>query len=1623
MPNPYTSAIRITKELEEKAKEIKVKKEQCDSLEADIQKRLLELKKIGADIANVYAKFNQGKVLYDNKSYIECIPIYKEVLNSLKSVELAHLNNYDTDLNKMFDISKYFNIDLARYQAEYKSLLNAVSENFVESFKKIEALKSQCLQIIEENELKIVQDIIAKLDIFDTTEKGIFESRSDEILGLISKKETILAAEKLKKLDIDFREQSGEKYRALLLEISSLKKSIEFTKLTFDAAKTSQIEKEVESEYKKGNIEKAIVKLKDLRTLLKNQISEFFENILAITGTSIEEAKFIGVENAEELSSEINKIKNDFYEGAYFNSLVAIKRVMSQIEKMKFQRLYDEISKVKDILSKAKEDNIDITDSLNSLESAKGKLKDKNYMGTYDDIKNASQQIEKIINLRDKLIKELVETKDLFPKISTEGISLNIYEKELDSISNLIKSDPVKAEAQLTEFKNRLRRDLEDYALNLKSNLDETISVSKMYEIDLKNYAIELLDQLFENSDFIAYISSTKKIEALLIENIEKVINSKISETEKKIAKESQETALILTDSLAKIKELLNNHSYKEIYTIFKEIENELWNVKVKEYIDKLKSIESVVEQLSNDNFDVSQLKTQITIFKIELGQKNDNNIRQAYSDLKNILDKLMRDIIDQILAYSNTILIVLNKLGIDKDRTPLPQKISEIKDERKNANTEESLKKSLILRKQASEILENSESLFIDILYLKRRTRDIKTPDTGTLNIDFEIEKIKKEYSEFNFDGCKKQIEDISEKIDNVLSSLDIDSITKKIEDLYKISQTVGFGSGFENDVVVFKRLINEKKFKDAKTLAEKIFKENEQQIETFFSQSFLKIDQLIETLKNRYLRIPLSENILEDSKKYFLNREYSKSLETLKAYENKINNIKYVYDILEPDIKLIEQKIREARNLGLVVEGIEKEYENIKAQISAGIYTEAINKVKAILSSITALLNEAIDSILNTVREEINNAKARNVDIPIVEGLLANAEWNLKKGNDYESLKKGFEALDELGKTDLQGKMAKKTFLKVKNEIRQYSNLMGKGIIEQQNEIERLMHTEKYTECIDRSLKLLDLIQNTIFLISNIQKSLDRSKTLIAEARDLNIYVNDIMNTISEAKTSFLSFNYENSLILINRATDMLEKKISEYLFSKENEYQKLLKTYKKFANFEKIEDEVKGLEKINKEDTLAFNKKREELINIIKEDLEKLVAEKIASLENYILSEKKYEMFYPDLIDKVNSLKSNEKNLEYEYILFFLEESMKEFERKFYEYIFSFMNSTKAEIEKYKLFGIDLSDILIKVSELLIILEDTDFVKIMEETKNISSSLEARIREEIEKRMKSEFADLEFINTKNAKQLRELINAAFQGKDYIQVLKYLIDVESVINSYESLLKAAREKFEILKQKFMKIKIENKETYVFLNRANEIALLINNDPELAIERISELSEEIDRFIEAHNNIISINMEAISIIENILHAKLEITNNSPDDTLNIQIKISGMLYQSDAINIKSIKGKDKKEMESDFSIAKKSGELQFIISFTNLDKSYTSEINVPFNLEIDPGYTIKKATGNERCSYCKGKIFSGLDYAECETGDAVYHVQCAKRAGKCIICHREFNFDKIILPKISVTT
>lgn len=72
-------------------------------------------------------------------------------------------------------------------------------------------------------------------------------------------------------------------------------------------------------------------------------------------------------------------------------------------------------------------------------------------------------------------------------------------------------------------------------------------------------------------------------------------------------------------------------------------------------------------------------------------------------------------------------------------------------------------------------------------------------------------------------------------------------------------------------------------------------------------------------------------------------------------------------------------------------------------------------------------------------------------------------------------------------------------------------------------------------------------------------------------------------------------------------------------------------------------------------------------------------------------------------------------------------------------------------------------------------------------------------------------------------------------------------------------------------------------------------------------------------------------------------------------------------------------------------------------------NKDMVCEIQVDV---IESDFKIIKATGEEKCSVCKGDIKEGLDVIVCDCG-TTYHKLCGERKGECPECGLEFTFDE----------
>jgi len=137
---------------------------------------------------------------------------------------------------------------------------------------------------------------------------------------------------------------------------------------------------------------------------------------------------------------------------------------------------------------------------------------------------------------------------------------------------------------------------------------------------------------------------------------------------------------------------------------------------------------------------------------------------------------------------------------------------------------------------------------------------------------------------------------------------------------------------------------------------------------------------------------------------------------------------------------------------------------------------------------------------------------------------------------------------------------------------------------------------------------------------------------------------------------------------------------------------------------------------------------------------------------------------------------------------------------------------------------------------------------------------------------------------------------------------------------------------------------------------------------------------------------------------------KMEIVLKNPDKyaAKNITLEIHGALSYN--AKIPEIAG----ESEAPIQV---SSEVRDPNSIINIDivyegpggnittKSYQFDINIK-------GYDLTKAEGTEKCALCRGKIFKDTDMVTCAKCGATYHLQCAKRVGRCRICGTVFLLD-----------
>jgi len=260
------------------------------------------------------------------------------------------------------------------------------------------------------------------------------------------------------------------------------------------------------------------------------------------------------------------------------------------------------------------------------------------------------------------------------------------------------------------------------------------------------------------------------------------------------------------------------------------------------------------------------------------------------------------------------------------------------------------------------------------------------------------------------------------------------------------------------------------------------------------------------------------------------------------------------------------------------------------------------------------------------------------------------------------------------------------------------------------------------------------------------------------------------------------------------------------------------------------------------------------------------------------------------------------------------------------------------------------------------------------------------------------------------KNAEEYEKKILENMEKGKYDEAIKIYEDAIKYVSEYRNRVTEFNKKAMELKE-LIKSAISlglNMEPYI--KRLKE-ALSSPEDLSEGIEAMKNIENEIWKEIEKLKPKLVVAIDSTQRVNDKYLAKIRVRNEGNTDARNVVLTLTGSLKSESDITIMKI-AKDSEEIVESFLVEGEGDKINGKIRYERFDgKKYEEEFEIEYKVS-KKGFHIEKNKEKVKCTLCRGTILPGMDIVICDTCGAIYHVPCAKRAGKCLKCGTPFNFE-----------
>ncbi len=1592
MPTPYLSRLKLEKELEKKAKTLRVKKENCERLFSEIEDKMGLIKDY-ENVENFEKRVKEAKKFYEVKDFDAALEklenLKKEIDGRVEDIFMKEKEKIEKAMDMLEDV------DLTKIKVDIKEAEDKIKEDSKGSFDILTSIKKkigdEINDVVSKKKTELVENI-SKIDEFKWIKDRV--KKVEELKG-------IDALIEIQKIENEAKNKIKEKIENYLNESKNI---IEIAASAhFNLPHDKSIEGRIWELFKSKNYGSAIKSADEYYNGIKSSFGIFFKKLFEISQRIIEEGKGMDID----VSSSLENLKNAekyYKEGDFENAVATIREVTESAEKLKFQKVIDLIKKAREKFLEAKSGGIDITEYLKKIEGARNFLKISRYKKAYDIVLDTMNLIERRKNLYAQLKQEIKDIKELIEDLKKEEIILEGVDERVKTIEEEVEKNAENAESMMDDLKDSIKMGLREIAQGLYDEIIETLGELEGEKVNVEDIKMEIenIKTLLSNENYKDAIISLREVEVSVFNRANEFMDEQL--TQMKEYKDKR-----IDRGMKEIRESLDSGDIKSSFKKFRELKDIAFEIEGKKYVDKINNIKEQIGYLRDAGGNVTEVISYIERAEAFLKKKDIVMVEEYINKAEEALESLQSLIAKEIFDSAKTMAATAKRTGVNIAKEGIMDLLKVAKESIEREDYKKAIESSQQARNKSKELRDKAEKAYSQLVNAAKRVAKLKEMGANVSSIAKVLVDAKHSFESNDFDKAEelsiKCIKE-SEKIENKAK---IEYIRREIDDLGKVLRELGLSQEFKSISKDFYDRYEELRHENLPEIGERTMEMLREHVETILTDYIGKIETDLYDAKEKGYNIAINPEDLENAKDLFIKRRYIDSLNLLKKLEKEIGK---VYERNEK-IKELEEEIKKAMDAAMSL-GIDissyKDRVNALSKISD--MKKAEEEGNKIVKEIGNSINKKVRTLIQTVEKELDKLRRKGEDITAAENILNKAKASLNEKKYADAVSRTIASMGEIEKYEMQKNTAYGILKRIEVKTKAMKNVLPRNVIKEYEYAKKLFLKGLYGQSIERSMSVSDKISNIERIIEHIKERNKQIREIVMKVHRLGMDVKNVLKLFNEAKEEFTKLNYEKSLKLVDQCHTEAKLLLIDTMNKYKGAYSRMLTLIKRLNLEDEFKDEISEIDSL-------FEKGEFESIKVKLSELKKELDKRLEVVSEDIMREfkEKKKIFSSLRIDVGIDLEDVEKKMR--------EIKAKDYS-KFFEYSYTIneklekympivikkkMDNFKELLERYENYGVNVDEYHSKLSEILSMMEEKEYSEIFKMLEDIESNFEKYINEYVRtliERMKKRVGEY---SEEKARDFEERMEKMRNVGNYTEAIRIYEEANNFASRYKVFLEDFGKKVEEVKDRLrfglsLGLKLGEQ-----ISKLKEIEDIATSDRDRAKLELEKLNSEINNRIDALKPEIDIEFQIGGRSDGKYKGKLKLVNKGDADAQNIKIEMRGALKSDNPISI--LKVDKNSEISQDVLLLRDRGDKVIInATYSRFDgREFTTTKEVKVEIE-EKGYHIVKAKEKVKCAFCRGTILPGMDMVVCDKCGATYHVPCAKRLGKCKKCGQKFEFD-----------